>query len=96
MKEKELEQLAKTLFNFLTEAGLSDGHSKLYDPLTIEKTKEGYMLHSYVFDAEDSGRHRLKPNLKEAEIWLWKSFREWVDRNIEELEFLAKEKPSKK
>lgn len=79
-KIRRLENLANIFWRILNDTGLSDGHCKHYDPLTIEKDGDGYMLHSYVFDYEDGGRHRWKQNLGQAEEWLIKSFEQWIER----------------
>jgi hypothetical protein len=66
---------------------LSDGHSKRYDPLTIEgDDKSGYTFYSYVFDHYDGTRSRWFKTLEEGQLWLLRSFRDWLDEdNIKEL-----------
>jgi len=78
---KYLEDLASVFWNVLLKMDILDGHHKNYDPLTIEKVKGGYMLHSYIFDYEDGGRHRFKKTLKEARTWLMDSFIQNLNQN---------------
>ena len=81
MKE-EIEQLAQIFWRILLDTGLSDGHSKHYDPLTIEKEEGGWRFHSYVFDHIDGGRHRSFKTLEEGKEWLILSFEDWINRAL--------------
>lgn len=75
-----LEHQAENFWQIMLSCGLSDGHCKSYDPLTIEKVEGGYEFHSYVFDYEDGGRHRTFKTLQEGQIWLLNSFKQWLER----------------
>lgn len=83
---KRLEKQALLFWQILLDSGLSDGHSKSYDPLTIEKSSVGYRFNSYVFDYEDGGRSRHFATLEEGQVWLLHSFGDWLsDERINEL-----------
>lgn len=81
---KNLESQAKHLWKVLLLSEISDGHSKSYDPLEIEKIDGGYRFHSYVFDYGDGGRHRNFSTLEEGQDWLLLSFKDWIDRYFED------------
>lgn len=87
MTIKQLEKQAELFWRILLDSGLSGGHCKMYDPLTIEETPSGgFAFHSYVFDHEDRGRHRHFDTLEQGQVWLLKSFAEWLsDDAIENL-----------
>lgn len=58
---KEVEAYAHACYDILKGLDIKDGHCKMYDPMTIE----GDVVHSYVFDLRDGGRHHNYDNLWE-------------------------------
>ena len=82
MTIKDLEEQAELFWDVLLKSGLSDGHCKRYDPLTIEELEGGgYTFYSYVFDHEDGGRSRYFKTLDEGQLWLLRSFRDWLSED---------------
>jgi len=76
---KNLEEQAEQFWQIMLDSGLSDGYCKSYDPLTIKKDEQGYSFLSYIFDYEDGARSRYFNTLEAGQIWLLKSFRQWLD-----------------
>jgi hypothetical protein len=66
--ERDVESYAQALWDILLELGIQDGHSKSYDPLTIE----GKIAHTYVFDLEDGGRHHEFKDLEQLRVMMLK------------------------
>ena len=82
-----LEEQAMHFWDIMLASGLSDGHCKSYDPLTIEPENGGYTFLSYIFDYGDSGRSRFFTSLEDGQRWLLHSFKQWLDdERIEKLE----------
>jgi len=79
ISKAKLEEQAENFWDILLSSGLSDGHCKSYDPLTIEKHQDGYDFLSYIFDYEDGTRSRHFDTLEDGQKWLLKSFRQWLD-----------------
>jgi hypothetical protein len=77
-KKWALEKQAQNFWEILLSSGLSDGHCKSYDPLTIEPTEGGYNFLSYVFDHDDGTRIRFFETLDEGQEWLLESFGDWL------------------
>ena len=78
---KSLEKQAQSFWDVLLECGLSDGHCKSYDPLTIDRENDSYTFRSYLFDYGDGGRSRSFSTLDEGQVWLLKSFQQWLERD---------------
>lgn len=58
-----IEGYATALWSLALALGWRDGHCKSYDPMSI---KDG-VLHSYVFDMKDGGRHHPISDYKDKE-----------------------------
>lgn len=82
--QAQLEELAQIFWKILLDTGISDGHCKSYDPLTIEKEDGYYTFLSYVFDHDDGGRSRTFKTLNEGKEWLIESFKDWIDQDQED------------
>lgn len=63
LKKDFVEGYAAACWHILLGLGVQDGHSKTYDPMTIDEV--GKVAHSYVFDLWDGGRHHHYENLEQ-------------------------------
>jgi len=61
----EVEAYASACWDILLGLEIQCGHSKSYDPMTIDETKK--VAHSYVFDLWDGGRHHQYESLEQ--VW---------------------------
>jgi len=64
-KKRVLEWYARKLWHILRQLDISDGHCKMYDPLLFDTEKK--VVHSYIFDLWDGGRHHPYETLKQVE-----------------------------
>lgn len=64
-KKDVLVWYANKLWKMLIRTGISDTHCKSYDPLEFDD--EERVVHSYVFDLHDGGRHHEYKTLREVE-----------------------------
>lgn len=79
-KERVLEWYAEKIWQLLQDLDISDGHSKMYDPLTIQ---DG-IAHSYVFDLEDGGRRHAFRDYEHLEKMLQNELLEMIREHFSE------------
>lgn len=63
LSKRDLEAYALALYDVLLELEVMDGHCKSYDPLTFDK-ENPKLVHSYIFDLKDGGRHHIFETLE--------------------------------